>query len=54
MGVDAVVASRAEVTTQVYADWPPCSSVMILGSAFETTVEDRIATNMPSSRPERA
>jgi hypothetical protein len=54
IGVVAVVASSVEVTTQVYADWPPCSSVMIRGSAFETTVEERIATNMPSSRPERA
>src|SRR3954469_15042466 len=54
IGVDAVIASRVAVTTHVYADCPPPSSAMILGRAFETTVEDRIATNNPSRRPDSA
>ncbi len=54
IGVVAVVASRVAVTTQVYAAWDPFSSVMIRGSALETTVPERIAMNMPSSSPERA
>lgn len=53
-GVDAVIASSAAVTTQVYALWPPPRSWMISGSALETMVEDRIAANMPSSSPDSA
>src|SRR3712207_1217157 len=54
MGVEAVEASSVAVTTHVY--WPcvPCSSVMIVGRAFETTVEDRNATNIASNIPDRA
>src|SRR5919107_989007 len=54
MGVEAVEASSVAVTTHVY--WPcvPRSSVMIVGRAFETTVEDRNATNIASNIPDSA
>src|SRR3954447_3553567 len=54
IGVEAVEDSSVAVTTQVY--WPcvPCRSVMIVGRALETTVEDRNATNIASNIPERA
>src|SRR3954454_18038770 len=41
IGVEAVEDSSVAVTTHVY--WPcvPCRSVMIVGRALETTVEDR-------------
>ena len=54
IGVVAVVASRVAVMTQVYADSPPPRSPMIVGSAFVTTVDDSIATNIPISRPDSA
>ncbi len=54
MGVVAVDASRVAVMTQVYWSWVPCRSVMIVGRALDTTVDDRNATNMPSRRPMRA
>src|ERR687890_2634459 len=54
MGVEAVEASSVAVTTHVY--WPcvPRSSVMIVGRAFDTTVEDRNATNIASNIPDSA
>src|SRR4051812_16738833 len=54
MGVDAVEASSVAVTTHVYWLCVPCRSVMMVGKAFETTVEDRNATNIASIIPERA
>ena len=42
------------MTTQVYWLWVPRRSVMIVGRAFETTVEDRNATNIASNIPESA
>ena len=54
MGVEAVEASRVAVTTQVYWLCVPRRSVMIVGRALETTVEDRNATNIASSIPESA
>ena len=51
MGVVAVDASSVAVTTQVYWSCVPCRSVMMTGSALDTMVEDRKATNIPSSRP---
>src|SRR5690348_10065475 len=54
IGVDTVEARRVAATTQVYWLWVPCRSVMIVGRAFETTVEDRNATNIASIIPERA
>jgi hypothetical protein len=51
MGVVAVDASSVAVTTQVYWSCVPCRSVMMTGSALDTIVEDRKATNIPSSRP---
>jgi hypothetical protein len=40
--------------TQVYWCCVPCRSVMIVGSAFDTIVEDRNAVNIASSIPESA
>src|SRR5438128_7396711 len=54
IGVLAVSASSVEVTTQVYADWPPPRSEMIRGSEVDTTVLARMVTNRPSSRPDMA
>src|SRR3954451_21095858 len=54
IGVETVEASSVAATTQVYWLWVPCRSVMIVGRAFETTVEDRNATNIASIIPERA
>ena len=54
IGVEAVEASRVAVTTQVYWLWVPFRSVMIVGSAFETTVEERNATNIASNIPDSA
>src|SRR5215213_5580097 len=54
MGVDAVEASRVAGTTQVYCPWVPRRSVMMVGRAFETTVEDRNATNIASNIPDSA
>ena len=54
IGVEAVEASSVAVTTQVYWLWVPFRSVMIVGSAFETTVEDRNATNIASNIPDSA
>ena len=51
IGVDAVVVSRVAVTTQVYWVCEPCRSEMIVGSALETIVADRIETNIASRRP---
>ncbi|GAB6915814.1 hypothetical protein JCM13580A_56160 [Streptomyces drozdowiczii] len=42
------------MTTHVYEDWVPCRSAMIRGRALETTVEARMATNMPAIRPDMA
>ncbi len=42
------------MTTQVYEDWLPFRSAMILGRALETTVEARMATNIPAIRPDMA
>ena len=54
MGVVAVDARRVAVTTHVY--WPcvPCRSVMMTGSALDTIVDERNATNIPRSRPTSA
>src|SRR3954471_3598247 len=54
IGVEAVEASRVAVTTQVYWLWVPLRSVMIVGSALETTVDERNATNIASNIPDRA
>ena len=54
IGVLAVEASRVAVTTQVYWLCEPRSSVMIVGRALDTTVEDRNATNIASNIPDRA
>lgn len=54
IGVVAVDASSVATTTHVYWSWVPCRSGMITGSAFDTMVEDKKATNMPISRPTRA
>src|SRR4051812_1253677 len=54
MGVLTVMASRVEVTTQVYDDSLPPRSPMIRGSDVDTTVLDKIATSMPSRRPDMA
>src|SRR4051794_23615593 len=51
MGVVAVAARRDAVTTQVYCDWVPSSSEVIVGSALETIVELSRPTNRASSRP---
>src|SRR3954462_687478 len=51
MGVVAVAASRAAVTTHVYWDWVPSSFEVIVGSALETIVELSRPTNSASSRP---
>src|SRR3954451_12112432 len=53
-GVETVSASSVDVTTHVYEDWLPPRSLMMRGSAVETTVLDRIATNMPSISPDIA
>src|SRR3954462_5623306 len=53
-GVLTVSASSVDVTTQAYDDWLPPRSLMIRGSAVETTVLDRMATNMPSISPDIA
>src|SRR3569623_3695814 len=54
IGVVAVAVSRVAVTTQVNWVCEPLSAPMICGSAVETTVLDRSATNRTSSRPESA
>ncbi len=54
IGTVAVIARSSAVTTQVYEDWVPFRSAMIRGSALETTVEARMATNMPAIRPDMA
>src|SRR5919205_1353109 len=51
MGVDAVAASRAAVTTQVYCDWVPSSLAVIVGSAFATIVVLSRPTKRAISRP---
>ncbi len=51
IGVEAVVVSRAAVTTQVYWDWVPLSEPMIWGSAIDTIVLLTIATKRTRSRP---
>src|SRR5664279_3661617 len=52
-GVDTVIASNDEVTTQVYWVCDPCRSAMMVGSAFETMVELRIAVNSAANRPNK-
>src|SRR5690606_32474390 len=54
IGVVAVEASRVAVTTHVYWLCVPCRSVMIVGRAFATIVDDRNAVNIASSIPESA
>src|SRR3954453_12854714 len=54
IGVETVEASSVAATTHVYWLWVPCRSVMIVGRAFETTVEERNATNIASIIPESA
>ena len=54
IGVEAVEASSVAVTTQVYWLCVPRRSVMIVGRALETTVEDRNATNIASNIPDSA
>src|SRR4051812_12670719 len=54
IGVEAVEESSVAVTTQVYWLWVPRRSVMIVGRALETTVEDRKATNIASNIPDSA
>src|SRR4051794_33116191 len=54
IGVAAVAARSAAVTTQVYCDWVPSSWEVIVGSAFATMVELSRPTNSASSRPLRA
>ena len=51
IGVVAVPASSAAVTTQVYCACVPLSEPMICGSATDTIVTLSIATNRTSSRP---
>src|SRR5213596_951302 len=53
-GVLTVSASSVDVTIQVYDDWLPPRSDTITGSAVDTTVLDRMVTNMPSSSPDMA
>src|SRR4051794_34529662 len=54
IGVAAVAANRAAVTTHVYCDWVPSSFEVIVGSALATIVELSRPTNSASSRPLRA
>src|SRR4051812_10174916 len=54
IGVAAVAARSAAVTTQVYCDWVPSSLEVIVGSALATMVELSRPTNSASSRPLRA
>src|SRR3712207_5358262 len=51
MGVDAVAASRAAVTTHVYCDWVPSSLAVIVGSALATIVVLSRPTKRTISRP---
>jgi hypothetical protein len=40
--------------THVYEVWLPFRSLTMRGSEVDTTVDERIATSMPISRPDRA
>ncbi len=53
-GVLAVLARSIAVMTQVYWVWVPLSSARIVGRAFETMVELRIATSSATQMPDSA
>ncbi len=54
IGVVAVEVSNIAVTTHAYWLCVPSRSARIVGSALETTVDDRIATSNASNNPVNA